>query len=72
MKRVLSVREREEPRPLGLCATFYTLKRQGEEYFGGLREAVLERDGYQRENFPILATSVSVILTATSLLLKFY
>jgi hypothetical protein len=58
--------------PLGLCATFYTLKRQGEEYFGGLREAVLERDGYQRENFPILATSVSVILTATSLLLKFY
>ena len=57
---------------LGLCATCYTLKRQDEEYFGGLREAVLERDGYQRENFPILATSVSVILTATSLLLKFY
>jgi len=23
-----------------------TLKRQDEEYFGGLREAVLERDGY--------------------------
>ena len=31
---------------LGLCATCYTLKRQDEEYFGGLREAVLERDGY--------------------------
>ncbi len=32
---------------LGLCATCYTLKRQDEEYFGGLREAVLERDGYR-------------------------
>jgi hypothetical protein len=31
----------------GLCATCYTLKRQDEEYFGGLREAVLERDGYR-------------------------
>jgi 5-methylcytosine-specific restriction endonuclease McrA len=31
---------------LGLCATCYTLKRQDEQYFGGLREAVLERDGY--------------------------
>lgn len=30
----------------GLCATCYTLKRQDEEHFGGLREAVLERDGY--------------------------
>jgi hypothetical protein len=30
----------------GLCATCYTLKRQDEEYFGGLREAVLQRDGY--------------------------
>ncbi len=30
----------------GLCATCYTLKRQDEEYFGGFREAVLERDGY--------------------------
>ncbi len=29
-----------------LCATCYTLKRQGAEYFGGLREQVLERDGY--------------------------
>jgi len=32
---------------LGLCATRHTLKRQDEEYFGGLREAVLERDGYR-------------------------
>ena len=30
----------------GLCSTCYTLKRQDEEYFGGLREAVLHRDGY--------------------------
>ncbi len=30
----------------GLCATCYTLKRQDEEYFGGLREKVMERDGY--------------------------
>jgi len=27
--------------------TCYTLKRQDEEYFGGLREAVLERDGHR-------------------------
>ena len=27
---------------LGLCATCYTLNRQDEEYFGGLREAVLD------------------------------
>lgn len=32
---------------LGLCATCYTLKRQDEKYFGGLREKVLERDGYR-------------------------
>ena len=32
---------------LNLCATCYTLKRQDEEHFGGLREAVLERDGYR-------------------------
>lgn len=32
---------------VGLCGTCYTLKRQDEEYFGGLREAVLERDGYR-------------------------
>jgi len=31
----------------GHCATCYTLKRQDEEYFGGLREAVLERDGHR-------------------------
>ena len=30
----------------GHCATCYTLKRQDEAYFGGLREAVLERDGH--------------------------
>jgi hypothetical protein len=38
---------RPEILALGLCATCYTLKRQDEEYFGGLREAVLERDGYR-------------------------
>ncbi len=27
---------------LVLCSTCYTLKRQDEEYFGGLREEVLE------------------------------
>ena len=32
---------------LGLCATCYSLKRQDAERFGGLREAVLERDGYR-------------------------
>jgi 5-methylcytosine-specific restriction endonuclease McrA len=31
---------------LGLCATCYKLKRQDAEYFGGLREQVLERDGH--------------------------
>ncbi len=31
---------------LGMCATCYALKRQDEEYFGGLREQVLKRDGY--------------------------
>ena len=30
----------------GLCAVCYTLKRQDKEDFGGLREAVLARDGY--------------------------
>ena len=38
---------RPEILALGLCATCYTLKRQDEEYFGGLREVVLERDGYR-------------------------
>jgi hypothetical protein len=31
---------------VGLCATCYSLKRQDEEYFGGLREEVLKRDHY--------------------------
>ncbi len=31
----------------GLCGTCYTLRRQDEEHFGGMREAVLERDGYR-------------------------
>jgi len=30
----------------GLCAVCYTLRRQDEAYFGGLREMVLERDGH--------------------------
>ncbi len=30
----------------GLCAVCYTLRRQDKVYFGGLREAVLARDGY--------------------------
>ena len=30
----------------GMCPVCYTLKRQDEEYFGGLREKVLERDQY--------------------------
>ena len=29
---------------LGLCPTCYTLKRQDDEYYGGMREAVLDRD----------------------------
>ncbi len=32
---------------LGLCSTCYSLKRQDEEYFGGLRETVLERDAHR-------------------------
>ena len=31
----------------GLCSTCYTLKRQDEQHFGGLRGTVLERDGYR-------------------------
>ena len=31
----------------GFCATCYTLKRQDEQYFGGLRERVIERDGHR-------------------------
>jgi 5-methylcytosine-specific restriction endonuclease McrA len=30
----------------GHCPTCYTLRRQDEAYFGGLREVVLARDGY--------------------------
>jgi 5-methylcytosine-specific restriction endonuclease McrA len=32
---------------LGMCSICYTLKRQDEQYFGGQREAVLERDNYR-------------------------
>jgi hypothetical protein len=39
-----SRRDREKVLELGLCATCYSLKRQDEEHFGGLRETVLERD----------------------------
>ena len=38
---------REKVLAHGLCGTCYTLKRQDREHFGGLREAVLERDGYR-------------------------
>ncbi len=31
----------------GLCGTCYTLRRQGDEHFGGLREQVLARDGHR-------------------------
>jgi hypothetical protein len=30
----------------GMCATCYTLRRQDEAHFGGLREVVLHRDGH--------------------------
>lgn len=30
-----------------MCSVCYALKRKDEEYFGGLREAVLQRDGYR-------------------------
>jgi hypothetical protein len=45
---------------LGLCATCDTLKRQDAEYFGGLREQVLERDGYacRCAAIPILASTI--------------
>ena len=38
---------REKILAIGLCAICYSLRRQDAEYFGGLREAVLERDGYR-------------------------
>ena len=48
MQRALYCRRgNEKMLALGLCATCYTLKRQDEEYFGGLREVVLERDDYR-------------------------
>jgi hypothetical protein len=31
----------------GMCATCYALRRQDQKHFGGLREAVLERDDYR-------------------------
>lgn len=37
---------REKILAQGMCSTCYTLKRQDEAYFGGMREQVLERDGY--------------------------
>ena len=37
---------RENPVANGLLASCYTLKRQDAKYFGGLREAVLERHAY--------------------------
>ena len=44
--RQLALGCRQKVLALGFCATCYTLKRHDEKYFGGLREAVLERDGY--------------------------
>jgi hypothetical protein len=38
---------RQKVLALGLCASCYNLKRQDEEYFGGLREQVLERDEHR-------------------------
>src|SRR5271169_6124335 len=36
---------RSEILALGLCSSCYSMKRQDEENYGGLREAVLDRDG---------------------------
>jgi hypothetical protein len=38
---------RQKVLALGLCASCHNLKRQDEEYFGGLRELVLERDEHR-------------------------
>lgn len=38
---------RDKIRATGMCAVCYTLRRQDADYFGGLREVVLERDGYR-------------------------
>lgn len=37
---------RDKVRANGHCATCYVLRQQDRAYFGGLRELVLERDGY--------------------------
>lgn len=37
---------RDKVRANGHCATCYALRQQDRAYFGGLRELVLERDGY--------------------------
>lgn len=47
MQRALHCRcGREKIRANGHCATCYALRRHDAVYFGGLREQVLERDGY--------------------------
>ena len=38
---------RSRLRARGLCAVCYVLQQQDQQYFGGLREAVLERDGHR-------------------------
>jgi hypothetical protein len=40
-------RGKDEILALGMCATCYTLRRHDDEHFGGLREAVSERDQYR-------------------------
>ena len=50
---------------LGLCATCYTLKRQDEAYFGGLREQVLERDGIPAEDVERLDGESAPLLSIT-------
>jgi 5-methylcytosine-specific restriction endonuclease McrA len=46
-QRVMHCRcDRQRVLANGMCATCYTLRRQDETHFGGLREVVLERDGY--------------------------
>jgi hypothetical protein len=39
---------------LGLCPTCYTLRRQDDAYYGGLREAVLDRDDRRCRTCPNL------------------
>lgn len=40
-------RGRERILAHGMCSICYTLRHQDAAYFGGLRETVLERDGYR-------------------------